>query len=200
MLERETINQASRPSGFFGRMVGEVIALTNRPRNRWLFDQLDVDSINLRALEFGFGNGEVLTNFLARSAESSAVGIDWSQSMIDAAISRNRAAVADGRLRLLLGSITDPKLDIGGPYDRIWSSNVIQMVDDRPALFARLLSALSDDGVLALAFQPRGPKAPPPVKLETMCVAELSQVGFGKIETRWMPKASPPAFCILAKA
>jgi SAM-dependent methyltransferase len=199
MLERETINQASRPSGFFGRMVGEVIALTNRPRNRWLFDQLDVRE-GLKALEFGFGNGEVLTNFLARSTGSSAVGIDWSQSMIDAAISHNQTAVADGRLRLLLGSITDPKLDIGGPYGRIWSSNVIQMVDDRPALFVRLLSALSDGGVLALAFQPRGPKAPPPEELAPKCVAELSQVGFGTTETRWMPKASPPAFCILAKA
>jgi SAM-dependent methyltransferase len=199
MLERETINQASRPSGFFGRIVGEVIALTNRPRNRWLFDQLDV-SEGLKALEFGFGNGEMLTNFLARSTGSSAVGIDWSQSMIGTAISRNRKAVEDGRLQLLLGSITDPTLDIGGPYDRIWSSNVIQMVADRPALFTRLLSALSDDGLLALAFQPRGPKAPPPAELEPICVAELSQVGFGKIETRWMPKASPPAFCILASA
>ncbi len=199
MLERETINQASRPSGLFGRMIGEVIALTNRPRNRWLFNQLDVGA-GLKGLEFGFGNGEVLTSFLACSTGSSAVGIDWSQSMIDAAISRNRAAVANGRLQLLLGSITDPALNIGGPYDRIWSSNVIQMVADRPALFARLLSVMSDAGLLALAFQPRGPKAPPPNELAPKCAAELSQVGFGTVETRWMPKASPPAFCILASA
>lgn len=199
MLEYEVVDQVSRPSGFLGRMFGEVIALTNRPRNRWLLEQLDM-SAGLRALEFGFGNGEVLTNFLAHSPKNSAVGIDWSQSMIDAAISRNRIAVADERLRLLLGSITDPMIDIGGPYDRIWSSNVIQMVADRPALFARLLLALSDGGILALAFQPRGPKAPPPDELAPKCAVELSQVGFSIIETRWMPKASPPAFCILARA
>ena len=45
---------------------------------------------------------------------------------------RQNLADLPGAVELYEGSITDPDFALGGPYDRIWSSNVIQMVDDRP--------------------------------------------------------------------
>ena len=193
------VDQAQRPSGIMGRMMGEVMAMTNRPRNKWLLAQLDLRP-ELNGLEFGFGNGETLGQFLAQSGGSTATGIDWSASMIDAAKANNREALASGHLSLKHGSITDPAFVLGGPYDRIWSSNVIQMVEDRPALFARLATALNSGGLLALCFQPRGPKAPSPEMLAELCEAELEATGFKKIETRWMPNAKPKSFCILASS
>lgn len=198
MAKAGSTNQAERPSGFFGRLMGEVMATTNRPRNRWLLDQLDLQS-GLSGLEFGFGNGETLTDFLQRTGDGHALGIDWSQSMIDAAAARNRAAIASGRLRLRLGDIANPEIRIDGKFERVWCSNVIQMIEDRPALFGRLLPALADDGLLALCFQPRGLTAPPAEKLALLCAADLKTSGFSQVETRWMPEASPSAFCIVAR-
>jgi SAM-dependent methyltransferase len=198
MRDAEIMSQATRPSGLMGRMMGEIMALTNRPRNRWLIEQLDLCA-GLNGLEFGFGNGETLTAFLQRTPGGQAMGIDWSQAMIDTAASRNKSAVAAGQLRLQRGDITDPALVLDQQYDRIWSSNVIQMIADRPALFARLHAALSEDGLLALCFQPRGPKAPPPRSFAPQCVEDLTASGFNRIETRWMPNTAPDAFCILAR-
>lgn len=199
MCDEMIVDQAQRPSGIMGRMMGEVMAMTNRARNKWLLAQLDLQP-GLKGLEFGFGNGETLGRFLGQSLRSTATGIDWSASMIDAAKANNREALASGRLSLRQGSITDPDFALGGPYDRIWSSNVIQMVEDRPALFARLATALNSSGLLALCFQPRGPKAPAPEMLAELCEAELKATGFKEIETRWMPNAKPIAFCILASS
>lgn len=199
MPDEMIVDQAQRPSGIMGRMMGEVMAMTNRPRNKWLLAQLDLRP-ELNGLEFGFGNGETLGRFLEQSSGSTATAIDWSASMIDAAKANNREALASGRLSLKHGSITDPAFALGGPYDRIWSSNVIQMVEDRPALFARLATVMNSGGLLAICFQPRGPKAPRPETLADQCEAELKTAGLQSIETRWMPSAKPKAFCILASS
>lgn len=199
MRKQDVVDQATRPSGFLGRMMGEIMAATNRPRNQWLLTKLDIQP-RQRGLEFGFGNGETLTGFLERSPDGHAVGIDWSASMIEAARLRNGDALTEGRLILTQGDIADAGTPIDGTFDRIWSSNVIQMIADRPALFARLRALLSPNGLLAICFQPRGPTAPPPETLGPQCVEELKAVGFGDVALHWMPNAKPPAFCIVAKS
>lgn len=198
MRDAHIVDQATRPSGFLGRMMGEVMAMTNRSRNRWLLKQLDLRP-GLRGLEFGFGNGETLTGFLDQVTNGRALGIDWSQSMIDAATARNKVAISSGRLQLQLGNISNPEMVLDGSFDRIWSSNVIQMITDRTALFGRLREVLADDGLLAICFQPRGPTAPSPEDLAQKCIDNLAVAGFGRVETRWMPGASPAAFCLLAR-
>jgi hypothetical protein len=198
MRDQTIVDQAQRPSGFLGRMMGEVMAATNRPRNTWLLEQLDIQP-RQKGFEFGFGNGETLTGFLDRSEGGSALGVDWSQAMIDTAASRNKAAISDCRLQLRCGDMADPAFKIDGLFDRIWCSNVIQMIADRPGLFARLRANLASEGLLALCFQPRGPSAPPPRILAPKCVGELKDAGFSQVETYWMPNASPEAFCIVAR-
>lgn len=199
MRDQTIVDQAQRPSGFLGRIMGEVMAATNRPRNMWLLDQLDIQPVQ-KGFEFGFGIGETLTGFLDRSEGSSAIGVDWSQSMIDAAARRNSTSIEDGRLRLQCGDVTGPAIKIDGLFDRIWCSNVIQMIEDRPALFSRLRANLASDGLLALCFQPRGPSAPPARMLAPKCESELKSAGYSQVETRWMPDASPEAFCIVARS
>lgn len=198
MRDGQVVDQATRPSGFLGQMMGEIMAMTNRPRNRWLLDQLDLHP-GLTGLEFGFGNGETLAGFLDRVCDGRALGIDWSQSMIDAARARNRDAMSSGRLRLRLGDIADPSIASDEKFDRIWSSNVIQMIADRKTLLTRLRSRLSESGLLAICFQPRGPSAPPAEILAAQCLHDLTEADYRFSETRWMPKASPAAFCILAR-
>ena len=198
MRDQTIVDQAQRPSGFLGRMMGEVMAATNRPRNTWLLGQLDIQP-RQRGFEFGFGNGETLTGFLDRSDGGSALGVDWSQAMIDTAASRNKAAIKDHRLQLVCGDVADPTFKIDGLFDRIWCSNVIQMIEDRPGLFVRLHANLASQGLLALCFQPRGPSAPPPRVLAPKCLADLKNAGYNQVEVCWMPNASPEAFCIVAR-
>ncbi len=189
--------QAMRPTGALGRIMGEIMAATNRPRNRWLLKQLDLVP-ELTGLEFGFGNGEILADFLRQCVGGRALGVDWSQSMIDLGARRNKGAVADGRLRLQLGDITDATTLIEGSFDRIWCSNVIQMIEDRPALFGRLRANLTPNGLLAICFQPRG-GAPPAATLAPLCEQELTDAGFTSVQALWLPNATTPAFCIVAK-
>lgn len=196
-MDRGFSAQAARPGGIFGRMIGELMAATNRPRNRWLVEQLDIRPGH-SGLEFGFGNGEVLEAFLGRAPGGTAVGLDWSQAMVDVAAIRNRQTIEAGQLRLLRGSIADPSIALGAPFDRIWSSNVVQMLADRPQIFARLHALLKKNGLLATCFQRRR-DAPPASDLAPIVEAELAATGFKSVETRWLPGSGEPAFCILAR-
>lgn len=189
-------HQAARPSGLFGQWMGEVMAFTNRPRNRWLVEQLEVGA-GLKGLEIGFGNGEVLAAFIERSHDGTAVGIDWSEVMLAAARSRNAIALSSGRLTLQLGDVAQPDCVLGEGYDRIWSSNVIQIVPNRPSLFRRLHLALNEAGLLATCFEPRGPDVPNPRSFASTLEAELRDAGYANLDTRWMPKGR--AFCIVAR-
>ena len=189
-------HQAVQPTGFLGRWMGEIMALTNRPRNRWLVDELDLRP-GFHGLEFGFGNGEVLTAFLDRSTNSTAVGIDWSHAMVEAAHTRNVAAIRKGRLILRRDDITQINCPIGSEYDRIWSSNVAQIVSDRADLFSRLRLALKAGGVLATCFEPRGRDAPNPPDFAARLEQEMHSAGLTRVETRWMNGRQ--AFCVLAR-
>ena len=67
---------------------------------------------------------------LSAAASVRAVGIDHSALMIAKAAKRNRAAVTSGRLKLYEGSVD--ALPASTPaFDKAFSNNVIQFVDDQ---------------------------------------------------------------------
>ncbi|GBF58575.1 trans-aconitate 2-methyltransferase [Candidatus Phycosocius bacilliformis] len=189
--------QARKPAGFLGRLMGDIMAATNRPRNRWLLDQLDLQA-GQTGFEFGFGNGETLAEFLSRDTNNRALGLDWSPAMVISAQYHNKSALAEGRLELRCGNIADPACVIDGRFDRIWCSNVIQIIDNRPALFRRLHGHVAEKGLFAICFQPRGPRAPVPRLFAETCRRELENAGFNRVDVRWMEEARPEAFCLLA--
>jgi cyclopropane fatty-acyl-phospholipid synthase-like methyltransferase len=73
-----------------------------------------------RVLEVGCGHGVLVDLMVARGAV--VVGVDRSATMTAAAARRNRTAVADGRVRLLTGSLLEVAPQ--GPFDVVVSFDV----------------------------------------------------------------------------
>ena len=109
----------------------------------------------------GYGPGLALRLAAERVSDGRIIGIDHSVAMRDQAKARNRAAVADGRMRLFVGSVaelsqpSDSELD--GPFDKIFGVNVALFWDDPVAVFRALKDRLAEDGVVAFTHQCTAP-------------------------------------------
>jgi trans-aconitate 2-methyltransferase len=96
------------------------------------------------AADLGCGTGELTRSLLDRWPEADLLGIDSSQTMLDAA----RAKAASPRLRFERSDVRSWAPD--GALDRIVSNAALQWVDGHDALLARLVGFLAPGGVLAV--------------------------------------------------
>ena len=98
-INRYIAKQFSNPTGIGGKLVSSVMNKQNRPLYEdalRLLSPSGSDSV----LDIGCGNGYVL-NMLANHSECKLTGIDFSQSAIKTAFSRNRMFVDNGRMNLV---------------------------------------------------------------------------------------------------
>ncbi len=200
-LRSAIVSQFKKPRGILGRIVGWILAGrgSNLLRNRWTVDLIDPMSGD-KVLEIGCGPGVGLELCLKR-ASVTAVGVDHSDVMIAQARSRNRKAVTAGRLRLIEGALEDVPPN-AGPFDNVFSINLILFIDDKAAFAARVKSLMKPAGLFATTYQPRQAKATRADALNA--AAELAQVlaraGFTDLRTEELDLKPAPAVCVLAKA
>jgi ubiquinone/menaquinone biosynthesis C-methylase UbiE len=156
-LRRHIVSQFERPRGMFGHVAGMILAGrgSNLARNRWTVDLLDPTD-GEHVLEIGCGPGVALALCLARTGVT-AVGVDHSALMIRQAGKRNRSAVHAGRLALYEGTI-DTLPVTAGSFDKAFSINVIQFVD-QPPFIACVKRVLEPGATFAITYQPRHPDA-----------------------------------------
>src|SRR6185503_13804865 len=96
--------QFGKPSGLFGKFIGNGMAKRNIYDAQWTVSLLDIQP-QQRVLEIGFGPG-VSTQLVAEKASQGFVaGIDHSQTMIQAASQRNAQAIQSGRMELKQGEV-----------------------------------------------------------------------------------------------
>ena len=193
------VSQFARPRGFLGRVAGWILAGrgSNVLRNRWTVDLLDPSSGEM-VLEVGCGPGVALALCLSR-ASVRAVGVDHSDVMIAQAAKRNRKALKAGRLKLFEGTI-DALPDGWGPFDKAFSINVIQFVD-QPAFIARVKRLLKPGGIFAATYQPRHAKATraDALKMAARLSEMLTAQGFASVRTEELDLKPVPAVCVLAR-
>ena len=198
-LRSAIVSQFEHPRGFLGRIVGWILAGrgSNLVRNRWTVDRLDPTG-GERVLEVGCGPGIALGLVLSR-ASVTAVGVDHSDLMIANARRRNAKAVRAGRLTLIAGTIDDVPAG-QGPFDKAFSINVIQFVDQE-AFVARMHSLLKPGGTLATTYQPRHAKATraDALKLAETLTQILARGGFENIRTEELDLKPVPAVCVVAQ-
>jgi cyclopropane fatty-acyl-phospholipid synthase-like methyltransferase len=147
-------------------------------------------------LEIGCGPGLALRACAARA--DTVVGLDHSRTMLDQAARRNRRAVAEGRVRLRLGGLEQlPVLE--GPFDRVFSVNVVQFLPDRAAAFRDLFSVLAPGGLIATTYLPRARDATRADALEMANAvrANMAAAGFVDIRLEELPLRPVPAVCVL---
>src|SRR5262249_27870738 len=155
----KVVAQFSRPSGFWGNIVGFILAHrpSNLERNKWAISLLNLQPSD-RVLEIGFGPGVAIQKMSEIVTDGLICGIDHSEVMFRQASSRNQRAISAGIVRLAQTSVSQlPTFD--GPFDKILDVNGFQFWDNKVEVLKRLRELLSPGGIIALVHQPRNPGA-----------------------------------------
>jgi cyclopropane fatty-acyl-phospholipid synthase-like methyltransferase len=182
-------DQFRSPRGALGSVAGWIMALrpSNRARNRWLLERLDVQPGH-RVLELGYGPGFAIATLAAAQPMVRIVGVDHSSVMHAQATRRNARAIAAGRVELRVGDIRE--LPVDSPFDRIYSANVLQFVAARRELFAVLCERLVPNGVIGTCFQPRhrGATDADALRFAEELRADMQATGFVNVEVLEGPR------------
>jgi SAM-dependent methyltransferase len=112
--------------------------------------QLDVRPAD-RVLEVGFGGGSLLAAISAAEPVL-AIGVDVSEAMIARGRRRFRRQIAQGRLRIAIGSIEQLPLKQGS-IDKVCSLNTIYFWEDPAAAMRELARVLRIGGSLVIGFE-----------------------------------------------
>ncbi|CAA9451714.1 MAG: hypothetical protein AVDCRST_MAG78-3480 [uncultured Rubrobacteraceae bacterium] len=151
--------QFGHPTGLWGCAAGLLMARrpSNRRRNAWAVSLLDVRRDD-RVLELGFGPGLAIREISRLAAEGYVCGIDHSELMLRWARRRNADGLRRGVVDLRLGSIDElPAFD--ALFDKILVVNTMVFGSEPVARLTELRRLLRPGGLIALAYQPRGPGA-----------------------------------------
>jgi len=204
-MKKYLISQFGRPHGLIGRLAGRIMAhrTSNQLRNRWTVGLLDLQPSD-QVLEVGSGPGIALVQVAGCLTSGRVVGLDHSKTMHDMAAKRNRQAIRDGRVSLVIGSaeeldqMTDPALD--GPFDHIFGINVVMFWNDPISTFKMLGRRLRSTGQLAFTFQPRVGSVSDEAALSAAdkMVGNLRDAGFQNIRVERLESLSPMAVCVIA--
>jgi SAM-dependent methyltransferase len=197
-LIRRVRAQFGRPAGLPGRMAGWVMAnrASNRRRNVWAVSLLDVQRDD-RALEIGFGPGVAIRELARLAADGYACGLDHSGVMLRQAARRNAEAVRCGRVELRLGSADRvPEFEV--PFDKILTVNAMQFWDQLVEPLGELRRVLRSGGRIAIAFQPRGPRATDEAATRRghKLATALRDAGFSQVRIETL-KLRPAVVCAL---
>ena len=149
-LNSSFARQFGHPKGLVGRIVGKAMANGNAGFNGWVVDTLRTELEPRRILELGFGPVVATARLLAAFPAAELLGVDHSAAMVAEATSRNRAAIAASRLRLVRGEAGS--VSTFAPLDLILAVHVIYFWADAVAPLEQLRAALAPRGVLALGL------------------------------------------------
>ncbi len=140
--------QARRPNGLFGRLFGFSMSRINRQANAWTLSQLDLRPTD-DVLEIGYGPGQAIQLVCAEVTAGRICGIDFSETMMQAAASRNEEAIEEGRVELRVGDAAAlPYPDAS--FDKVFCVNVIYFWPRPQQQLAEILRVLRPGGTLAI--------------------------------------------------
>jgi len=175
--------QFGRPHGFWGPIVGWIMAFrsSNRRRNAWAVSLLDVQRRD-RVLEIGFGPGIAIQEISRVALEGYVCGFDHSARMLHQAARRNATAVREGRVDLRLGSVEGlPAFEV--PFDKILAVNTVMFWSHPDKSLEELRHLLRSRGRIAVAHQPRGPGVTDATAMArgAEMAARLTRAGFSDV-------------------
>jgi ubiquinone/menaquinone biosynthesis C-methylase UbiE len=196
-LLRSLAHQFGNPTGALGRVAGWVMGhrTSNVRRSQWAIELLDLQPGD-RLLEVGCGPGVAIAAAATRG--SVIVGVDRSAVMIGQARRRNRRAVRDGRVALVVATVEHlPAFEM--PFDSVLAVNTLGHWDDPHRGLTALKRVLRSGGTLAVVAQPRHPGAS---AAESRAAGDetarlLDATGYTNVRIE-MLDLDPPAVCALA--
>jgi ubiquinone/menaquinone biosynthesis C-methylase UbiE len=152
-IARFVWGQFRKPSGLFGRFVGNGMARGNLYDASWTVSLLEIQPDSW-VLEIGFGPG-VSTQYASEQASRGFVaGIDHSDTMVRAARRRNAAAIKAGRIDLRQGDVARlPYPDES--FDKAFAIHSIYFWAKPVECLSELRRVLKPGGLLAITIQPK---------------------------------------------
>jgi SAM-dependent methyltransferase len=190
--------QFGRPTGFWGRAAGLLMAhrSSNRSRNAWAVSLLDVGPHD-RVLEIGFGPGLAILQLSRIAREGYVCGIDHSELMVRHASRRNADGIRRGVVDLRLASV-DALPAFDAPFDKILAVNAVLFWTEPDARFEELRHLLRPGGLIAVAHQPRGPGATDETSAARgrEIAAALTRAGFSLVRVETL-HLKPAVMCAL---
>lgn len=180
--------QACRPSGWLGRVIGRVMAIETAAANDAVLDLLHLRPTD-RVLEIGFGHGRTIARAAQRVPQGAVTGIDHAEVMLHSARRRCAALIASGRVQLeCADSAHLPFPDAA--FDKALGVHTLYFWQPPAAHLREIRRVLVAGGCLVLAYRPAGTPGTAnfPSDVYTFYspeqVAELlASAGFGRIET-----------------
>lgn len=203
-LKSYLVSQFGNPHGFAGALAGHFMArrASNLKRNLWTIELMALQPKD-RVLEIGYGPGFALGEVCKYLTEGMAVGLDRSETMFKMASRRNRRAISEGRLKLVVGSVEDefPKHDslLPGPFNVIYAVNVAMFWRDPVKTMKTLGARLGNNGRILLTFQPRtGARTDEAAMAAGEKIAQqMREAGLGGIRIESLKTISPMAVCVI---
>lgn len=200
-IKQNIFAQFKKPHGCVGQLAGFIMA--NRPsnidRNDWTLELIDLQPTD-QILEVGFGPGIAIEKTARIVQQGLVIGVDHSEAMLHQATKRNATAIAQGNVRLILGTINTLETP-DNTFNKIFSSNVVQFWDNHEKEFARLYDLLSPSGKIATTYMPRHKNATnsDTKKKADEIVESLKAVGYKNIQIREKQLNPVSVICVLAE-
>lgn len=143
--------QARHAHGPLGRLIAFIMA-----RETWRENQRAIDALEIRetdhVIDIGCGHGRSLGALATRAASGRVVGVDPSDLMTEIAVTRNKALVKAGRVKVMVASAADlPFAD--DTFDKALCVHVIYFWRDLRTSFREIARVLKPGGRLVLGFR-----------------------------------------------
>jgi len=151
MPPRFIARQLSRPTGFFGRIMGRLMNRHNAKLNAYAVRQLDLTPSD-RILEIGFGGGVTLPSLIAGAAFVG--GVDRSREMVRRAKASFSEAVLAGRAIFREGNVEELPFEVSS-FGKVCTVNTVYFWSSLDAGFAEIHRVLSPGGRVVLGFLPK---------------------------------------------
>jgi len=193
--------QFGKPTGIPGALAGRIMATrsSNLERIAWAVSLLELQKTD-RVLEVGFGPGVALRMMSHIVTEGGIVGIDHSAIMLRQASRRNRDALGNGRMTLLLGSVS--RLPSSGvAVNKVLDINSFQFWQTPLEDLLRIKSLMAPGGLIALVNQPRKPGADDTdTDMAGEKIADYAEMaGFVDISVQKRMMKPIPTVCVLGR-
>jgi len=194
MPPRFIARQLSRPTGFFGRIMGRLMNWHNAKLNSYAVRQLELAPSD-RVLEVGFGGGVTLPSLLAGAAFVG--GVDRSSDMVRRAKAIFSEAVSAGRTDFREGTVEEIPFEASS-FEKVCTVNTIYFWSSLDAGFAEIRRVLLPGGRVVIGFVPkeRMDRMGMPADIFTSrapndVVAALRKAGFSDVRIE-RPKPTTP--------
>jgi SAM-dependent methyltransferase len=205
-LKAYLVGQFGNPRGFVGALAGQIMArrASNLKRNLWTIELMELKPTD-RVFEIGYGPGFALEQACKHLREGMAVGLDRSETMFKMARRRNRQAILDGRLKLVVGSVEDESVQynssLSGPFNVIYAVNVAMFWREPIKILKTLRTRLMEGGRVLLTFQPRSGAQTNAAAMAAgeKIAQQMRDAGLADIRIETLKTISPMAVCVIGR-